>query len=254
MNDKMILENHYNEHKLNNKMIMSTTNTEENEKDNKDTEITKNIKELGIQRSPDLPTDIHILNIIGEIEGHVVAPPQKKATKYEHIMPQLVSVEQNPKIKGLLIILNTVGGDVEAGLAIAEMINSISKPKVSLVLGGSHSIGVPLATSSDYSFIVPTATMTIHPVRMTGLVIGVPQTFRYFQKMQQRIIDFVLRTSKINRETFLKFMYDTDEIANDVGTILIGEEAVKYGLIDEVGGLNKALSKLKSMISEFRSE
>ncbi|WP_427338708.1 ClpP family protease [Caloranaerobacter sp. DY30410] len=254
MNSKKFLENHCNEHKFNDNIIMSTNDTEENEKKDKDAEITENIKELGVQRSPDLPIDIHILNIIGEIEGHVVAPPQKKATKYEHIMPQLVSVEQNPKIKGLLIILNTVGGDVEAGLAIAEMINSISKPKVSLVLGGSHSIGVPLATSSDYSFIVPTATMTIHPIRMTGLVIGVPQTFRYFQKMQQRIIDFVLRTSKINKETFLRFMYDTDEIANDVGTILIGEEAVKYGLIDEVGGLNKALSKLKSMINEFRSE
>ncbi|SHH67225.1 ATP-dependent protease ClpP, protease subunit [Caloranaerobacter azorensis DSM 13643] len=254
MNSEKFLKDHYNEHRLNHKKIMSTTSDGESEKKDKDLEITKNIKELGVQRSPDLPTDIHILSIIGEIEGHVVAPPQKKATKYEHIMPQLVSVEQNPKIKGLLIILNTVGGDVEAGLAIAEMINSISKPKVSLVLGGSHSIGVPLATSSDYSFIVPTATMTIHPVRMTGLVIGVPQTFRYFQKMQQRIIDFVLRTSRINRETFLRLMYDTDEIANDVGTILIGKEAVEYGLIDEVGGLNKALNKLKSMIDEFRNE
>ncbi|RKD34766.1 Clp protease [Thermohalobacter berrensis] len=207
-----------------------------------------NIQAIGTPTIPSSPKDIHFLSIIGQVEGHNVSPPQKKATKYEHIMPQLVNVQQNPQVKGLLVILNTMGGDVEAGLALAEMINSIDKPKVSLVLGGSHSIGVPLATSSDYSFIVPTATMTIHPVRMTGLVIGVPQTFRYFQKMQERIIDFILRTSKIDRESLMNFMYDTDEIANDVGTILVGKEAVKYGLIDEVGGLNKALNKLREMI------
>lgn len=207
-----------------------------------------NLKSFGVQNLPSLPQDIQFLSIIGEVEGHIVSPPQKKATKYEHIMPLLVAAEQNPEIKGIFIILNTVGGDVEAGLALSEMINSLSKPKVSLVLGGGHSIGVPLATSSDYSFIAPTATMTIHPIRMTGLVIGVPQTFRYFEKMQQRIIDFILRTSSINRETLIKLMYDTDEIANDVGTILIGEEAVKYGLINEVGGFSKALSKLKDLI------
>ncbi len=210
----------------------------------------ENLKAIGVTNLPTPSEDIQFISIIGQIEGHTVSPPQKKATKYEHIMPLIVAVEQNPHIKGLFVMLNTVGGDVEGGLAIAEMINSISKPSVSLVLGGGHSIGVPLATSSNYSYIVPTATMTIHPIRMTGLVIGVPQTFRYFQKMQERIVDFVLRTSTIDRNTFMRLMYDTDEIANDVGTILVGEEAVKYGLINEVGGFNTALNKLKSLISE----
>lgn len=210
----------------------------------------QNLKAIGVANIPTPSEDIQFLSIIGQVEGHTVSPPQKKATKYEHIMPLIVATEQNPNIKGLFIMLNTIGGDVEAGLAIAEMVNSISKPSVSLVLGGGHSIGVPLATSCDYSFIVPTATMTIHPIRMTGLVIGVPQTFRYFQKMQERIVDFVLRTSKIDRDTFIRLMYDTDEIANDVGTILIGEEAVKNGLINHVGGFNTALNKLKSLIIE----
>ncbi|MGO1713100.1 MAG: ClpP family protease, partial [Senegalia sp. (in: firmicutes)] len=155
---------------------------------------------------------------------------------------------RSPDIKGLLIILNTLGGDVEAGLAISEMIKSIDKPTVSLVLGGSHSIGIPLATSTDYSFITPTATMTVHPIRMTGLVIGVPQTFRYLQKMQERISQFILRTSDMNCDDLKKLMYDTDEIANDVGTILVGEEAVNCGLINEVGGLNSAIKKLESLI------
>jgi ATP-dependent protease ClpP protease subunit len=159
-----------------------------------------------------------------------------------------MAAAQNPKIKGLFIVLNTVGGDVEAGLALAEMIYSIEKPKVSLVLGGGHSIGVPLATASDYSFIVPTAAMTIHPIRTTGLVIGVPQTYRYFEKMQQRIISFILRTSNINEDILKKLMYSTDELANDVGTILIGEEAVNYGLISEVGGFSQALEKLMKLI------
>lgn len=162
----------------------------------------------------------------------------------------LINAQQDDKVKGLYIILNTVGGDVEAGLALSEMINSIDKPKVSLVLGGGHSIGVPLATSTDYSFIAPTATMTIHPIRTTGLVIGVPQTFRYFQKMQQRIINFILRTSKIEKEDLLELMYATDEIANDVGTILIGEEAVHKRLIDEVGGFSQGYEKLNSMIKD----
>ena len=208
----------------------------------------QNIKAIGVPNVPDISEDIQFISLIGQVEGHTISPPQKKATKYEHILPLLVAAEQNPKIKGLFVILNTVGGDVEAGLAIAEMINSISKPSVSLVLGGGHSIGVPLATSCNYSFIVPTATMTIHPIRMTGLVIGVPQTFRYFQKMQQRIVDFVLRTSRIDKQTFMKLMYDTDEIANDVGTILIGNEAVDYGLINEVGGFSTALARLRKMI------
>ncbi|WP_066507460.1 ClpP family protease [Abyssisolibacter fermentans] len=207
-----------------------------------------NVKELGNQEIPMPPEDIHFISIIGEIEGHIVAQPQKKATKYEHIIPQLLAAERDPKIKGLLILINTVGGDVEAGLALSEMINSMSKPKVSLILGGGHSIGVPLATSSDYSYIVPTATMTLHPIRMTGLVIGVPQTFRYFQKMQQRILDFILRTSDISREYLKQLMYETDEIANDVGTILIGQEAVECGLIDEVGGLDKAIAKLYELM------
>lgn len=215
-----------------------------NEKNHK----LNNVKELGNQEIPMPPEDIHFISIIGEIEGHIVAQPQKKATKYEHIIPQLLAAERDPKIKGLLILINTVGGDVEAGLALSEMINSMSKPKVSLILGGGHSIGVPLATSSDYSYIVPTATMTLHPIRMTGLVIGVPQTFRYFQKMQQRILDFILRTSDISKEYLKQLMYETDEIANDVGTILIGQEAVECGLIDEVGGLDKAIAKLYELM------
>lgn len=209
---------------------------------------TENIQIFGTNNLPEANKNIHTINIIGHIEGHMVAPPQNKSTKYEHIIPQLVAVEENPNIEGLLIILNTVGGDVEAGLAISELICSLSKPKVTLVIGGGHSIGVPLATAGDYSFIAPTATMTIHPIRMNGLVIGIPQTFRYFSKMQERIINFVLRTSKIDRDIFTGLMNATDELANDVGTILIGEEAVNHGLIDEVGGLNKAISKLNELI------
>ena len=208
----------------------------------------ENIKEFGTPGDLKVKTNIQFISIIGEIEGHSISSADKKSTKYEHIIPLLISAELDPKIEGILIILNTIGGDVEAGLALSEMINSLSKPTVSLVLGGGHSIGVPLATSTDYSFIVPTATMTIHPIRTTGLVIGVPQTFRYFQKMQQRIIDFVLRTSSIDKKDFLSLMYDTDELANDVGTILVGEEAVKYGLINKVGGLSQSLNKLDEMI------
>lgn len=208
----------------------------------------RNIKEVGTQNLPSTSNRVPFLTIIGHVEGHSASPPQNKSTKYEHIIPQLVAIEQNNEVEGFLVILNTVGGDVEAGLAIAEMITSLSKPTVSLVLGGSHSIGVPLATSCDYSFIVPTATMTIHPIRMNGLVIGVPQTFKYFEKMQERIIDFVTRTSKIPREKLVELMNETDEIANDIGTILIGEKAVELGLIDEVGGLDKALRKLNEMI------
>lgn len=210
----------------------------------------KNIKEMGTQNLPSASNKIQFLTIIGHVEGHSASPPQNKSTKYEHIIPQLVAIEQSSEVEGFLVILNTVGGDVEAGLAISEMIASLSKPTVSLVLGGSHSIGVPLATSCDYSFIVPTATMTIHPIRMNGLVIGVPQTFKYFQKMQERIIDFVTRTSKIPREKLVDLMNETDEIANDIGTILIGKKAVDLGLIDEVGGLNKALEKLNEMVLE----
>lgn len=211
-------------------------------------ENLENIKEIGVTNIPEVKNNIQFISIIGEIEGHTISPSDKKATKYEHIIPLLIAAQQDPKIEGIFIILNTVGGDVEAGLALAELINSVDKPKVSLVLGGGHSIGVPLATSTDYSFIVPTATMTIHPIRTTGLVIGVPQTYRYFEKMQQRIINFILRTSEISKKTLTELMYSTDEIANDVGTILVGEEAVKYKLIDEVGGFSIALKKLNDIM------
>ncbi len=225
-------------------------NNKENfdEKKNKNEEKIDNIKEVGLTNIPEMKNNIQFISIIGEVEGHNMVPSDKKATKYEHIIPILIAAQQDPKIEGLFIILNTMGGDVEAGLALAELINSIDKPKISLVLGGGHSIGVPLATSADFSFIVPTATMTIHPIRTTGLVIGVPQTFRYFEKMQERIISFILRTSEIDRETLKKLMYATDELANDVGTILVGEEAVKYKLINEVGGFSSALKKLNEMI------
>jgi len=207
-----------------------------------------NIKSLGNHSVPDMPGNIHYLTIIGHIEGHTVSPPQNKSTKYEHIIPQLIAAEENPQIEGLLVLLNTVGGDVEAGLAISEMISSMSKPTVSLVLGGGHSIGVPLATASNYSYIAPTATMTIHPIRMNGLVIGVPQTFKYFQKMQERIIQFITRNSRVTRDTIIKLMNETDEIANDIGTILIGKQAVEIGLIDQVGGLKDSMGKLKQLI------
>ncbi|EDS76375.1 Clp protease [Clostridium botulinum C str. Eklund] len=208
------------------------------------------IKELGVQDPSKIigKQRFQVLPIIGQIEGHSVLPPQSKATKYEHLIPQLVDIETNDAIEGVLIILNTVGGDVEAGLAIAEMINSLSKPSVSLVIGGGHSIGVPLATSADYSFISPSATMIIHPIRMNGLVLGVPQTFEYFNKMQERIIDFITRTSKMKNETFRSLMLQTDELLNDMGTILIGKQAVDYGLIDEVGGLSSAINKLEDII------
>lgn len=223
--------------------------TDKDKNENKESNV-ENIKEIGISNIPELKNNIQYISIIGQIEGHTISSDGKKATKYEHIIPILIAAQEDPKIEGLFIILNTVGGDVEAGLALSELINSIDKPTVSLVLGGGHSIGVPLATSTDYSFIVPTATMTIHPIRTTGLVIGVPQTFRYFQKMQQRIIDFIIRTSNIEKDCIMKLMYSTDEIANDVGTILVGKEAVEYNLINEVGGFSTAIQKLKDMIDK----
>lgn len=217
--------------------------------DEKNKEL-ENIKELGIQELPKDNERFHVLPIIGQIEGHNVLPSQTKTTKYEHIIPQLISIETAKGEDGLLIILNTVGGDVEAGLAIAEMIRSLSKPTVSLVIGGGHSIGVPLATSADYSFISPSATMIIHPIRMNGLIIGVPQTFEYFNKMQERISEFIIRTSKIDKETLKSLLIKTDDLLNDMGTILIGKQAVDAGLIDEVGGLSEAISKLNSLIDE----
>ncbi len=191
---------------------------------------------------------IHLLSIIGEIEGHECLPQHNKTTKYEHVLPQLAAIEDSSEIDGLLILINTVGGDVEAGLAIAEMIASLSKPTVSLVLGGSHSIGVPLAVSANYSYIVPTATMIIHPVRMNGTVIGVTQTFEYFEKIQDRIIKFVVTHSGINYNSFRDLMLDTNQLAKDVGSILVGEETVKKGIINEVGGIREALAKINEMI------
>ncbi len=193
---------------------------------------------------------IHCLTIIGQVEGHYMLPPSNKSTKYEHVIPQLVAIEESENIDGLLIILNTVGGDIEAGLAIAELISGMKKPTASLVLGGGHSIGVPLAVSADCSFIVPTATMTIHPVRMTGLVLGVPQTLSYFDKMQERIVKFVSQNSKIEPKRFRELMMATGELVMDVGTVLDGENAVKEGLIDNIGNLKDAMSYLYSKIEK----
>ena len=222
----------------------------ENKQDNKDENRELNsIKELGVK---DLQEEerIAVLPIIGQVEGHMALSPQTKTTKYEHVIPELVAIEKSNTVEGVLIILNTVGGDVEAGLAIAEMIRSLSKVTVSLVIGGGHSIGVPLATSADYSFISPSATMIVHPIRMNGLVVGVPQTFDYFNKMQERISEFITRTSNIDKETLRRLMLQTDELLNDMGTILIGKQAVNYGLIDAVGGIKEAIAKLEELISQ----
>lgn len=211
------------------------------------------IKDLGGIEIENAKGKIFCISIVGQIEGHSVLPPQTKTTKYEHILPKLVSVEEDDSIDGLLVILNTVGGDIEAGLAIAEVISSMKKPTVSLVLGGGHSIGVPLAVSADCSYIVPSATMTIHPVRMSGTVIGVPQMFDYLYKIQDRIMDFVVNHSKISKEEFMQLLMETDEIANDVGTVLFGEEAVKWGVIDKVGGLSEAVKTLHNMIEKSKN-
>ena len=191
---------------------------------------------------------IELLTIIGEVEGHECLAANSKTTKYEHVIPMLAAVEENPQIQGLLVLINTVGGDVESGLAIAEMIASISKPSVSLVLGGSHSIGVPLAVSTDYSFIVPTGTMMIHPVRMNGLIIGVAQTFEYFQKIQDRIAGFITDLSRISKARLMQLMLETGELTKDVGSVLVGEQAVSEGLIDELGGIHDAYDKLYKML------
>ena len=190
---------------------------------------------------------LHCLTIVGQVEGHYLLGAGQKATKYEHLIPALVSVEEDPETDGLLLLLNTVGGDVEAGLAIAELIASMKKPTVSLVLGGGHSIGVPLAVSAKRSFIVPSATMTLHPVRMNGLVVGVPQSFAYFSKMQERIDGFIASHSRCGAETLHRLTMNTDSIATDVGTIIDGREAVGYGIIDEIGGLSDAIGALKKM-------
>lgn len=210
------------------------------------------IKDFSSVTTGDGRHTIHCLTIAGQIEGHYSLPAQSKSTKYEHIIPQIVAVEESREIDGMLVLLNTVGGDVEAGLAIAELIAGMKKPVVSLVLGGGHSIGVPLAVSAKRSFIVPSATMTIHPVRLSGLVLGVPQTYHFFQKMQERITDFITRHSNISEEKLTKFMMNTNELVLDIGSVLDGEQAVTEGLIDELGSLSDALGCLYEMIDNGR--
>lgn len=213
----------------------------------------KMITETGETVSVNSKYNIHCLNIIGQVEGHYILPQDTKTTKYEHIIPSLVEVEQNISIEGLLVILNTAGGDVEAGLAIAELIAGMRKPTVSLVIGGGHSIGVPLAVSTQKSFIVPSATMTVHPVRSNGgMVLGVPQAFRYFEKMQDRITNFVTANSSVSEKLFKKFLMQTDELATDMGTVLEGRQAVECGLIDNLGGLGEALESLYGLIEQCK--
>ena len=206
--------------------------------------------ELGSDLTKSKHGNIYTLTIIGQVEGHQILPDSIKTTKYEHVLPLLAGIEESDEIDGLLLLLNTVGGDIEAGLAIAEMISGMKKPTVSLVLGGGHSIGIPLAVCTKRSFITPTASMTVHPVRMTGLVVGAPQTFRYFQRIQEQIADFVTNNSGITREKFENYMMATGKMATDVGTILYGKEAVSSGLIDKLGGLNDALTALHRMIEK----
>lgn len=216
-------------------------------------EDTKQVIELGSDITKSEKGNIYTLTIIGQVEGHQVLPETAKTTKYEHVLPLLAGIEESEEIDGLLLLLNTVGGDIEAGLAIAEMIAGMKKPTVSLVLGGGHSIGIPLAVCTKKSFITPTASMTVHPVRMTGLVVGAPQTFRYFQRIQEQIADFVTDNSGISKELFEHYMMATGEMATDVGTILYGKEAVASGLIDRLGGLSDALSALHKMIDKQRN-
>jgi ATP-dependent protease ClpP protease subunit len=217
--------------------------------------LTNMIQQLGQTSIPSInESNIYCLTIIGQVEGHIQLPPQNKTTKYEHVIPQLVAAEQNSKIEGVLVILNTVGGDVEAGLAIAEMIASLSKPTVTLVLGGGHSIGVPIAVASDYSLIAETATMTIHPVRLSGLVIGVAESFEYIAKMQDRVVKFVTRHSKISEDMFRELMLKVGELTRDVGTNIVGSKAVECGLIDQVGGLGEAIRELQRRINIYRQQ
>lgn len=226
---------------------------EENQDENNEqaaNEQTQQIIETGGITAKKGKHIIHCLTIIGQIEGHYILPAQNKTTKYEHVIPQLLAVEQDPSIEGLVVILNTVGGDVEAGLAIAELLSGMKKPTVSLVLGGGHSIGVPLACSARKSFIVPSATMTVHPVRMNGLVLGVPQTLSYFDKMQERIVKFVTDNSKISADRFRQLMMNKDELVMDVGTVLDGQAAVEEGLIDSLGGVSDVIQALYEMIEE----
>ena len=229
---------------------MNIKNQTENNETEEESSIYEHIKDTGSVTTCCGKHKIHCLTIIGEIEGHSVLPPQSKTTKYEHIIPQLVSIEQDKEIEGLLIILNTVGGDVEAGLAIAELIAGMKKPTVSLVLGGGHSIGVPLAVAAKKSFIVSSATMTIHPVRTTGLVLGVPQTLNYFERMQNRITKFVTENSNIKEKDFVELLMNTGELVTDMGTVIEGEKAVSLGLIDKLGNLSDVVKCLEDMIEE----
>lgn len=222
---------------------------EKNEEKNQ--EQSDLIKELGLLSvGSGFKSDYQYINIIGSIEGHGVLPSDNKTTKYEHLIPQLIAVEENPEIKGLLLILNTVGGDVEAGLALAELIASLSKPTVTLVIGGGHSIGIPLAVSSNYSFVAKTATMTMHPIRTSGTLITADATFEYMRKTQERVVDFIAEHSHAVKENIKQKMNQTGNMSNDVGTVLFGPDAVKMGLIDEIGGLQEALCKLKTLAGE----
>lgn len=223
---------------------------EKEKKTNAEDEAAKElIRELGLlSTGTGFDSDLQYISIIGSIEGHSVLPADNKTTKYEHLIPQLIAVEENPALKGLLVVLNTVGGDVEAGLALAEMISTISKPTVSLVLGGGHSIGIPLATATDYSFIAATATMTLHPIRTTGIVITSETTFDYMRKTQERVVDFITGHSRAKREEIVRLMNCNDNMSNDVGTVLFGREAVETGIIDEVGGLSQAIGELRKRI------
>lgn len=226
---------------------------DENKETYKNTDVEK-LVELGADSTKSSKGNIYTLTIIGQVEGHQVLPENVKTTKYEHILPLLAGIEESEEYDGVLLLLNTVGGDIEAGLAIAEMVAGMKKPTVSLVLGGGHSIGIPLAVCTKKSFITPTASMTVHPVRMTGLVVGAPQTFRYFHRIQEQIADFVTANSRISRECFESYMMATGEMATDVGTILYGKEAVSSGLIDQLGGLSDALRELHMMIESNKSE
>lgn len=232
----------------------NSINDERPDEENEEQVTADQPSDNGVFASANAEHNIHCLNVIGQIEGHYILPPQNKTTKYEHIMPALVAIEQDMSIEGLLIILNTVGGDVEAGLAISELIAGMSKPTVSIVVGGGHSIGVPLAVSARKSFIVPSATMTIHPVRMNGLLLGIPQTLSYFERMQERIINFVSKNSGIKPERFRELMMKKDELVMDVGSVLDGETAVNEGLIDSLGGLSDAVQCLYSLIEERKTE
>ena len=230
-------------------------NPNENKTENIDDALDESVNEEESDGSVTINVNgnyIHCLTIIGQIEGHYTLPTNTKTTKYEHIIPRIVAIEENKDVSGLLLVLNTIGGDIEAGLAIAELVSGMKKPTVSLVLGGGHSIGIPLAVSAKKSFIVPSASMTVHPVRMNGLVLGVPQTMTYLKKMEERVVGFIERNSKIKAERFRELMLNSDELISDFGTVLLGEEAVKEGLIDKVGTLSEALESFTQMIEEKR--